>query len=773
MILVFRVFPKNDGPPPAGELHVRHNPAQDGSEPGLAALVLKHGLNALLKRDEPIEQIVIDIGFVAPTLDDMLAASFAWLLLEPEQKMPPGCQLTLPELLERCRPFAMYAAVVRQGHNPDKDVALEDSVQGIYQAILNARGTFGKSADLNIPDVAERFQEDWAKMESCILKAAAEGTNPTVKSPFANHPDFTGERAFLLHDREVYRADVLRGESWRVRLPGAPPLGWGLFLRRPRSLLFWIWCRRNHEAPAGTHHALLAVDWGNGKWVFSTDPAQRLPIDPLAALLQAEEARQIGRASPEPQKSAADQWYDGHRPEHKGTLVAAPMSGTKLSERQVLRVVKKWAQARRITPPNPRVKPAVALAAVLLFALLSTAAVVRFLAPLPKTVDIRVEGAKKTAVYVNLLEKNTWQLPPRSGHDQNKKKPDLKPVRVAWNELGGSFSANLKVILEADDMVSFPSEGFELKVNGVEAKFDKPNSSGKKFVFLAKGLDFGRNDDDATITASNPGSAEFNFELTVECAPPNRTQHVLAVGVTKYELLIPSLECPLHDAEDLAEELKKHEGKLFDKVQVERLTEPKTTREEIYKALGRLRTSCTKFDQAVVLLSGHGDLRRGSYYFAPRDYDPDNPVLHGLRASDFINEVCGLPCEVILILDTCHSGGAIDFRLLDEVQGTLIFAAALPNEEASGGKKEWGNRSALTLAVLEGIKGHRLADDSHKNEPVYSGEHTTEFISWHDLQDYVTRRMPQLVGRKQRFNHFASPDTRCEQIPIAPPPERR
>ena len=127
-----------------------------------------------------------------------------------------------------------------------------------------------------------------------------------------------------------------------MRLPGGPERASGLLLRRPTSLLFPFWSRSDRDAPEGGAYLFLAVDWGSGLWVLSTDPVQRLPIASLAVSLQAAEAAR------DPPGAVKDPWYDGHRSEHGHTLVGSPRGGTKLSERAVLRTVKKWAQARAV-----------------------------------------------------------------------------------------------------------------------------------------------------------------------------------------------------------------------------------------------------------------------------------------------------------------------------------------------------------------------------------------------------------------------------------------
>src|SRR5947207_968436 len=75
----------------------------------LAALVLHQGLDGLVRGEGPAECVVVDAD---PTLDDLLAATFAARLAE-QRPLPEGA-----------RAFAEYAALVREGLTSN-DVPLE------------------------------------------------------------------------------------------------------------------------------------------------------------------------------------------------------------------------------------------------------------------------------------------------------------------------------------------------------------------------------------------------------------------------------------------------------------------------------------------------------------------------------------------------------------------------------------------------------------------------------------------------------------------------
>ena len=235
-----------------------------------------------------------------------------------------------------CRPghshWVAYTAIARGGLRPGK-FPLEVSLEGIFLAI---RGEAG--ADLTDPEANKRFLDGWSRMSASIMHAAEQAVDPFTTPFLADEPEFARERAFLASDQQVYRQDVARGERWLVGIDGGPPMASGLLLRSPKSVLFkhWAWC--DTEAPTGDMYLFLVVSWGEGEWVFSTDPVQRLSLKSLAEAMQTAEARETR------EKAAESPWFDGEPFNY--TLVAAPRSGTVLSEEQVLRVVKRWAHAR-------------------------------------------------------------------------------------------------------------------------------------------------------------------------------------------------------------------------------------------------------------------------------------------------------------------------------------------------------------------------------------------------------------------------------------------
>jgi hypothetical protein len=317
MEYVFRQMTGDDGAAPHEVLvrpHIRHF---DSCR--MAALALERGVDGVIQGDGAIERIVIQKD---PTLDDMLAAFF----LER--------QLAKQEIPASAADFAAYAALAREGLKPG-DLPLKDSLAGIYLAIRHNAGE-----DLCDEVTRIKFLADWSQMADRIARAMANGQNPFTTPLFGGDAAFARAQAFLAEDREVYEhQDVPRGGRWLGRIPGGPArrLG-GLTLSIPRSVLWKFWSREDPKAPGGRGYPFLAVFEKPHHWRFSTNPALKLPsLQPLAANLQKAEAAKDPLAEKDP-------WYDGKR--HSFTLIAAPNGGTKLSDRHVLRIAKRWLRAR-------------------------------------------------------------------------------------------------------------------------------------------------------------------------------------------------------------------------------------------------------------------------------------------------------------------------------------------------------------------------------------------------------------------------------------------
>jgi hypothetical protein len=778
MQLIFRKFPAGDLPPPGpGEIYIRPDPARVPAGRGVACVVLEHGTGVLVQGSAPAECLVIDASSLHPTFDDMLAATFAQQLLEGRQ-LPAGC-----------RAFADYAAVVRSGLRPC-NLPPEDSIEGIFLAIRNAAG---KDVDLTELVAAERFRKDWARMATCLLTAAEQGLNPVTASPFADRPEFMHERAYLVRDREVYRQDVLRGERWLVRLPGGPELSSGLFLRRPTSLFFPYWSRTDRDAPAGGAYLLLAVDWGQGVWMISTDPAQRLPIAPLAAALQTAEAAKDAAGA------AADPWYDGNKPEHAGTLVAAPHRGTKLSEREVLQVVKKWAQVRMLRRSRPfreLIWAAVGLVTLTLLVLI-------YLKPHPAP-----PSSSRTVLVVTQDGKPVPQSSFQEVFDDQSgscvggkvEKRDLEPnasVQLTFEvqpptrepyDIDRTVRVQLLLRTMSDPPLALSD--IKLKFNGgpeqtVAFRFNR-NSRDQEIdtevvTEPVDGAFLGQKSNAFTVSIRSGSASRQRVEIRGEWLPVP-TLHVLAVGVSTYPKALgttPDLPNACEDARALANAFRQQKGTLFHDVEVQELLNENATKKDIVEAIRKLQEEkATVYDVVIVALSGHGKVNKhGQWFFTPSNYDPhdeDSTGLFWIRGLD--SYIANFNSDVVLIVDTCHSGAltknvSLENRFKSGARKGLVVLAASLSTQLAQEDSDWGH-GALTLAVLEAMGGEYLYPKPGKPRPTDPPPLPRKDkgpLNLDDLGVYARRRVAQLTGNAQSVIVMPRADFDPQKIAIALP----
>lgn len=320
MELVFRTLA--DGLPTDHELWLRPADPRQRDRRDLACLAAEAGPGAFVRGAGETTTLVVQRD---PTLDDMLAAAIV------------ERQMTGAPLPEDLGPLCRYAALCREGLRPGT-VPVEESLEGMHAALRSQAGS-----DLTSPEAGAHFAREWRALGDAAFAGVAKGLDPFKASLLGNDARFARPRAFLQEDRKVYRQDVERGRRWIVRIPEGPERASGLLLESPKSVLWKHWARADEQAPLGGSYLFTAVSWGNGDWVFSTDPVHRQSIKGLAELLQAAENRVAGP------NATNDPWFDGKPFGH--TLVAAPRAGSKLPPRTVVRLVRKWAHARRAPPP--------------------------------------------------------------------------------------------------------------------------------------------------------------------------------------------------------------------------------------------------------------------------------------------------------------------------------------------------------------------------------------------------------------------------------------
>ena len=214
--------------------------------------------------------------------------------------------------------------------------------------------------------------------------------------------------------------------------------------------------------------------------------------------------------------------------------------------------------------------------------------------------------------------------------------------------------------------------------------------------------------------------------------PPGGVLHVLAIGVDNFGDKAGGLhlDYAAEDAHDVAEAIldsqKGGPGKasLYADVDLQYLPNEKASRTAIKDALDAMAQSMAKSgsdqDVAVILVSSHGEMIDGQFYFIPYGFvgnGTQNAATDGaLPVSEFAKKVGALAAhgKVLLLLDACHSGaiGAQgwakdpDAKILQDamdLENVTVLTSSKKNE-LSEELPEW-QHGALAEAFLDALKG--------------------------------------------------------------------
>lgn len=210
--------------------------------------------------------------------------------------------------------------------------------------------------------------------------------------------------------------------------------------------------------------------------------------------------------------------------------------------------------------------------------------------------------------------------------------------------------------------------------------------------------------------ASVPASARMRWTAQGAIAEVRPAMYVLAVGVGRYhDPEIAQLAFPNKDARDLVAALSNQRNSVYRSVEAQLRLDQEATRENILNGLRWLREHVQPGDMAVVFLAGHGmnDLA-GNYYYLPHEASINtDTMLSGAELQAALKPVAG---RVLLLLDTCHSGGALGrsslTRLINELtaENKIVVFTASTGAEAARESPTWKN-GAFTKALVEGLRG--------------------------------------------------------------------
>lgn len=280
-------------------------------------------------------------------------------------------------------------------------------------------------------------------------------------------------------------------------------------------------------------------------------------------------------------------------------------------------------------------------------------------------------------------------------------------------------------------------------------------------------------DNQITVLAMNPlrGRAEASGSVHNPTKPPEPHLTGFAVGINNYAAhrnavagvrAFGDLGKARADAVGVSRELLTYRGpgKQFPEGAVSTILDDAAERKGIIAALADMKKSAVRPDDLlVVFFAGHGDLLSpagkplpppplgvvargmpadsGMFVLCCPDYVPTKPGTTAVSCEELFEALAQINCRKLVLLDTCHAGGAIEAnvlrRFIPNGQGPTVIAAC-DQSELSFEDNKLGH-GVFTYAVLEAMGPKFRSADANSDGTLTATE----------LYGYLAERVPELV----------------------------
>jgi len=294
-----------------------------------------------------------------------------------------------------------------------------------------------------------------------------------------------------------------------------------------------------------------------------------------------------------------------------------------------------------------------------------------------------------------------------------------------------------------------------------------------------------------TLLTLNPlcGRAEASRTVNNPVAAPAPTLHGFAAGISDYSAhrravgtatALADLGLAREDAIGFSRQLLSYRGpgRYFPTGNLTLLLNADASRAGLMAQIARLRATDPRPDDLlVVYLAGHGDLlteagtprpagptapaapadlpgtrglpaESGLFVFCCPDYVPQRAAATAVSGEELFEALAGINCRKLVLLDTCHAGGAVRTNVLRRFvpngQGPTVIAAC--DQSQSSLADDRLGHGVFTAALLEALGPRFRAADADTDGRLTAAE----------LYDYLAARVPELVS-ELRPGHTQSP----------------
>jgi hypothetical protein len=334
--------------------------------------------------------------------------------------------------------------------------------------------------------------------------------------------------------------------------------------------------------------------------------------------------------------------------------------------------------------------------------------------------------------------------------------PKLRLKASAVAAVPNQLVTGLRLLLDGRPLPEGGSTRFDTGVPKAEAEWTVTIPPGKHQL---------------TVLARSPDASALSESIEINVGEPAKEAalHVLTVGINQYDDSSLNLEFATKDARALAEAFVKHgKGPLFGQVQVTTLVDKQAQRQAILDQIQGVRKHARDNDLFVVFFAGHGVKEKEQFYLLTVEAQTQQLAKTALSGDDLRKALGEFPCQVLLMLDACHSAGfgeggklrkqnlrpATDDAtraLTDDEIGVAVMCAAMGHEKAL----EKSGNGLFTRAVLEALQGGQGVPRHPRTGRLYL----------HHLQAFVFDRVSD--ESEDRQHPFLSLPWVVESFPVA------
>jgi uncharacterized caspase-like protein len=238
------------------------------------------------------------------------------------------------------------------------------------------------------------------------------------------------------------------------------------------------------------------------------------------------------------------------------------------------------------------------------------------------------------------------------------------------------------------------------------------------------------------VQARGPDVASVTEPEAIEARPSPSDKaavlHVLAVGINDYNDKALKLDLAATDARALAQAFPRHCKSLFREVVATTLIDKQADRKSILAQIEEVRKRAQASDLFVFTFAGHGARSEDQFYLLTVEANLFKLGDTALSGDELRKAVGEFPCQVLLMLDACHSAGFGEGRklaqaglrpatddatraLTEDDVGVAVMCAAMGHEKAI----ETKGHGLFTQAVLDALAGGPKVPRHAFNNKIY------------------------------------------------------